>query len=88
MLYMIVETFRSGTPDQVGDRFKAKGRLMPEGANLQYVASWMSADGARCYQLMEAPSRRALDGWIANWSDLVDFEVVEVQPSAEFWASR
>ncbi len=61
---------------------------MPEDAGLQYIASWMTADGARCYQLMEAPSRAAFDGWIANWSDLVDFEVVEVKTSAEFWSSR
>ncbi len=61
---------------------------MPEDAGLQYIASWMSADGARCYQLMEAPSRSAFDGWIANWSDLVDFEVTEVKTSAEFWSSR
>lgn len=88
MLYMIVETFRSGTPDQVGSRFKCRGRLIPDGADLKYVASWMSADGARCYQLMEAPHRTSLDGWIANWSDLVDFEIIEVKPSAEFWASR
>ncbi|MFZ4576651.1 MAG: DUF3303 domain-containing protein [Phycisphaerales bacterium] len=88
MLYMIVETFRSGTPDEVGARFKARGRLMPEDAGLAYVASWMTADGARCYQLMEAPSRSAFDGWIANWSDLVDFEVTEVKTSAEFWSTR
>jgi hypothetical protein len=37
---------------------------------------------------MNAPSREAFDGWIANWSDLVDFEVIEVQTSADFWANR
>jgi hypothetical protein len=88
MLYMVIESFRSANPDQVGARFRAKGRLMPEGAGLEYVASWMAADGTRCYQLMNAPSREAFDGWIANWSDLVDFEVIEVQTSADFWAKR
>ena len=88
MLYMIVETFRSGSPDEVGVRFKARGRLMPEGAGLTYVTSWMTADGARCYQVMEAPNRAAFDGWIANWSDLVDFEVAEIKTSADFWSSR
>ena len=88
MLYMVIERFRSGRPDEVGSRFKARGRLMPEGSGAVYVTSWMAADGASCYQLMEAPSRSALDGWIAHWSDLVAFEVVEVKTSAEFWAGR
>lgn len=88
MLYMVVENFRSGRPDEVSQRFKSRGRLMPDGVPLRYIASWMSVDGSGCYQLMEAPNRSSLDGWIANWSDLVDFEVVEVQTSAEFWASH
>lgn len=88
MLFMVIETFRAGQPDEVGARFKAQGRLMPAAAKLKYVASWMTADGARCYQLMEAPSRSALDGWIANWADLVSFEVVAVKTSADFWLER
>ena len=60
---------------------------MPEGSGAIYVASWMAADGGNCYQLVEAPDRAALDGGIANWSDLVDFVVIEVKGSAEFWAS-
>jgi hypothetical protein len=79
MLFMIVERFRSGGPDEVGARFKARGRLMPDGSGAVYVASWIAADGGSCYQLMEAPSRAALDGWMANWLDLVEFEVVEVK---------
>ncbi len=88
MLYMIVETFRCGTTHEVGARFKARGRLMTEDAGLRYIASWMSTDGSRCFQLMEAPDRSAFDGWIANWADLVDFEVIEVATSAEYWSSR
>jgi hypothetical protein len=88
MLYMVIETFRAGNPDAVGTRFKAQGRLMPDGAGLTYLSSWMTADGTRCYQLMDAPSRSALDSWIANWLDLVDFEVVPVLTSADFWANR
>jgi hypothetical protein len=37
---------------------------------------------------MSAPNRETLDHWIARWSDLVDFEVVPVLTSAEFWARR
>jgi hypothetical protein len=79
MLFMIIERFRAGNPDAVGARFRSLGRLMPENAGLTYVASWMTTDGSACYQLMEAPSRQSLDGWIANWDDLVDFQVIPVQ---------
>jgi hypothetical protein len=32
---------------------------------------------------MESDHRQRLDEWIANWSDLVDFEVYPVISSAE-----
>jgi hypothetical protein len=32
---------------------------------------------------MEAPDRRLLDLWIANWADLVDFEVWAVVTSKQ-----
>lgn len=86
MLYMVIERFKNGDWRAVGERFRARGRMMPENAGVEYVASWMSADGVSCYQIMKAPSRAALEPWIANWSDLVSFEVVEVRVSAEFWA--
>lgn len=88
MLFMIIERFRGHSPDAVGERFRRLGRLMPEGTGVEYVASWMSADGSHCYQLMQAPTRAALQPWIDAWSDLVDFEVVPVQTSADFWAAR
>jgi len=37
----------------------------------------------RCYQLMETHDRGLLDQWMANWSDLVDFEVHAVLTSKE-----
>lgn len=86
MLFMVIENFRAGHPREVGERFKARGRLVPEGSPIAYVASWMSADGARCYQLMESPRREDLEPWLARWADLVDFEVEAVMTSAEFWA--
>lgn len=88
MLFMVIERFRDGTPDAVGRRFAQRGRMMPEGSGLTYLSSWMASDGSSCYQLMEAPSREAFAGWTANWSDLVEFEIIEVQTSAEFWALR
>lgn len=62
--------------------------MVPEGSPIAYIASWMSSDGARCYQLMESPSRSDLDPWLAQWQDLVEFEVHVVLTSAEFWARQ
>ncbi len=88
MLFMVIERFKGGDPGPVGERFHLRGRLIPEGNSIEFVASWMTSDGAACYQLMQAPSRDALDSWMVNWRDLVDFDVVEVMPSADFWAIR
>ena len=37
----------------------------------------------RCYQVMETDDRALLDEWIANWNDLVEFEVHPVMTSAD-----
>jgi Protein of unknown function (DUF3303) len=81
MLYMIVETFRGGRPEPVYARFRDRGRMAPEG--LRYVASWVTTDGAMCYQVMECEDRALLDTWIAAWTDLVEVTVVPVITSAE-----
>ena len=81
VLYMIVEHFRDGEARPVYERFRARGRLAPDG--LQYVGSWVSADLHHCYQIMECDDRALLDKWIAAWSDLVEFEVIPVLTSAE-----
>jgi hypothetical protein len=86
MLYMVIERFRNGDPTPVGERFKAKGRMMPEGLN--YVASWLEPEGSRCFQVMETDRRELFDAWIANWNDLAEFEVIPVLTSADFWAKR
>ncbi len=83
MLFMVIERYRSGDAVAVGERFRARGRMMPAG--VEYVASWMRPDGSACYQVMEAPSRESLDGWIRNWEDLVAFEVEPVLASADYW---
>jgi hypothetical protein len=38
--------------------------------------------------IMEAPDEEALRPWLAAWDDLVEFEIIRVVTSAEFWASR
>ena len=81
MLFLVIEHFRDGNPEPVYARFRERGRLAPDGA--RYVSSWVTDDLTRCYQVMDCDSRDALDTWIANWSDLVDFEVLPVITSAE-----
>ncbi|MFY9553317.1 MAG: DUF3303 family protein [Blastocatellia bacterium] len=80
-LYMVVEHFSNGDAIPVYQRFRDRGRMTPDG--LVYVSSWVDKDLARCYQLMETEDRRLLDKWIANWSDIADFEVYQVLTSIE-----
>ena len=80
-LYMIVEQFRGGDPVPVYRRFHERGRMAPPG--LVYHASWVDTSLQRCFQVMETDDRALIDAWIANWSDIVEFEVHAVITSAE-----
>jgi Protein of unknown function (DUF3303) len=80
-LYMVIEHFKAGDAVPVYRRFRDRGRLAPEG--LSYISSWVDVELRRCYQIMETDDRALLDQWIANWSDLVEFEVHPVMTSAE-----
>ena len=77
---MVIERFKSGA-SPVYNRFREKGRMAPQG--LTYISSWVDHDLGTCYQLMETADRSLLDLWMANWEDLVDFEVHPVMTSAE-----
>lgn len=79
--YMVVERFKNKDAVAVYRRFRDKGRMMPEG--VRYVSSWIDEGFERCYQLMETHDRELLDLWMANWSDLVEFEVFPVITSQE-----
>jgi hypothetical protein len=81
VLYMVIENFRRGDPLPVYRRFRDHGRLAPEG--LRYVSSWVTDDFRRCFQVMECEDPQLLTQWIANWQDVVDFEVVPVRTSGE-----
>ena len=80
-LYLVIENFRNGDAVPVYRRFRERGRLAPEG--LAYVSSWVTDRMDRCYQLMETEDLTLLDQWMANWDDLVDFEVHPVISSQE-----
>jgi hypothetical protein len=80
MLFMVVERFtRGATP--VYHRLREKGRMAPDGVH--YVSSWVTNDMTMCYQVMECERRDLLDQWIANWNDIVDFDVLPVITSAQ-----
>lgn len=81
MVYMIVERYRGGDPVPVYRRFREQGRLAPDG--LRYVASWVTKDLGRCFQIMECDDPGLIDQWMSRWEDLVKFEVWPVLPSDE-----
>ena len=80
-LYMVVEHFKNKDAVPVYRRFRDRGRMMPEG--LVYVSSWIDQKLERCYQLMETEDPALFDQWIANWSDIADFEIHPVLTSQE-----
>jgi hypothetical protein len=76
MQFMVIEHFRNQNAKAVYARFKEKGRMTPDGLN--FVASWVSADLGRCFQVMECDDVTLLQRWVSAWSDLVEFEIVPV----------
>jgi Protein of unknown function (DUF3303) len=81
MLYMVIEHFKDPSGVQVYRRFRDRGRMAPAG--LEYVSSWVETTYGRCFQVMQTDEPRLLEEWMANWQDLIDFEVLPVQTSAE-----
>jgi len=86
MLYLVIEQFRNSDPTPIGNRFKTRGRMLPDG--LTYQASWIDPKDARCFQVMETQDPALLTSWIKNWDDLIDFEITPVQSSAEYWSKK
>jgi hypothetical protein len=75
MLFMVVEKFRNQDGKAVYRKLQ-QSRGLPDG--LKFVASYVSADLGRCFQLMEADDVTLFQRWIAEWQELVEFEVVPV----------
>lgn len=78
---MVIETFRNQDAKSVYRRFLERGRLMPDG--LAFVNSWVQADLGRCVQVMECEDVTLLQRWVAEWSDLIHFEIVPVVPGKD-----
>ena len=81
MQFMIIERFRDRDPLPIYRRLRDKGRQMPDG--LRYVSSWIEVNFERCFQVMECDDPALLQQWIAQWGDLMEFEIVPVRTSAE-----
>jgi hypothetical protein len=84
MLFMVIERFKKGKILSIGERFRQSGRLLPEGVT--YHASWVDSAAERCFQLMEASHPELLGLWVSRWQDLVDFEIIPVETSNDFWS--
>ena len=88
MLFMVIERFPDD-PKSVYRRFRDHGRMAPDG--LRVIDSWVTADLGRCFQLMECEDVALLQRWVAEWRDLVGFEIVPVttgKRTAETLADR
>ena len=75
MLFMVVEKFKNQDGKAVYRKLQ-KGRGLPDG--LKFVASYVTADLGRCFQLMETDDITLFQKWIADWQEVVEFEVVPV----------
>ena len=81
MMFMVIEKFRDQNAKAIYARLRDQGRQLPEG--LKFVNSWVGADLGRCFQLMETDDAALFQRWIAEWADLMEFEVVPVVQSRE-----
>lgn len=81
MLFMVIEHFDQARVKDIYRRFQDSGRMMPEG--LRYVDSWIQADFARCFQVMECDDVAILQEWVLAWSDLARFEIVPLASSKD-----
>ena len=86
MLFMVIEHFKPGAVQRIGERFRQRGRMLPECVG--YQASWVDSAGGRCFQVMESPNSEVLNSWASRWDDLVNFEIVRVSTSSDFWSQQ
>jgi hypothetical protein len=81
MLYMVVESYKPGAAPEIYRRARERGRQLPDG--LEYIESWVDLTFTKCFQLMHADDTTLFARWIDQWKDLVSFEVIPVQTSAQ-----
>ena len=78
---MVIERFKNQDAAAIYRRLEERGRMMPDG--LTYVGSWIEASFDRCFQLMECDDARLFQQWVAQWRDLMEFEIVPVVTSQD-----
>ena len=76
MLFMVIEKFKNQDGKAVYRKLRDGGRALPDG--LKFVSSYVTADLGRCFQLMEVDDITLFQKWIADWQEVVEFEVVPV----------
>ena len=81
MLFMVIESFRNQDAKAIYRRFRDKGRMTPEGVT--FVASWVAADLGRCFVVLDCDDVALLQRFVAEWSDLAEFEIVPVVPGTQ-----
>ena len=81
MQFLNVERLRGGDPVPGYRRFRDRGRLALDG--VRYLSSWVTTDLSTCYQVMDCDDSTRLEQGMANWTDLVEFQVIPVVTSAE-----
>ena len=86
MLYHVTEKFKVGALLKISERFKSKGRMLPEG--LEVKASWMKADGCGCFLTIQTDDPELFKKWEENWNDLIEFSICEVVTSSEYWSKK
>jgi hypothetical protein len=79
---MVIERFRNAEAvPAVYQRFRERGRMMPEG--MSYIDSWIDTSFQRCFLLAECSDPRLIQEWVLRWHDLIDFEVLPVVSSKD-----
>ena len=78
---MVIERFRNRNARVVYDRYRERGRMLPDG--LKYIGSWVETNFDRCFQLMECVDPALFRQWVVRWQDLIDFEIIPVLSSNE-----
>jgi hypothetical protein len=81
MLFMVIEHFDQARVKDIYKRFHERGRMIPDG--LTYVDSWIQADFARCFQVMQCDDVTKLQEWVLEWGDLARFEIVPLAASKD-----
>jgi len=69
--YMVLERLKDA--EAVYTRLWDRGRMAPK--DLAFISTWVDEDVNCVYRLLAADDRRAVDDWMANWNDLIDFEI-------------